>query len=124
MYRPQLNAISTPLQASIHARRGCANAARNQPGPCFRSSQPQTNTALHAIRCSTICSEGTDLSRCQYSGIRPQTTKEAAATQRPAVVSRRFKDMDTVRNKRSAEASDVSRESVEASGSGLGRDCF
>src|SRR5687768_15605247 len=88
MYRPQLNAISTPLQASIQARRGCDNALRSQPGPCFHNSQPHTNTALHAIRCNTICSEGTDLSRCQYNGIRPQATKVAAATQRPAMVSR------------------------------------
>jgi len=89
MYRPQLNAISSPLRASIARSRGCASAARSQPWPSRHSRKAPTNSALQAIRCSTICSDGTAFSRCQYSGITPHSTKVAAAIHVPRIASRR-----------------------------------
>src|SRR3546814_4049839 len=83
MYRPQLNAISVPLSASIHAARGIARVSRSQPRPYFQNSQPATSTVLQTMRCMMICSDGTDLSRCQYSGITPQITNAPTAIHRP-----------------------------------------
>src|SRR3546814_7529371 len=75
MYRPQLNAISVPLSASIHAARGIARVSRTQLRPYFQNSQPATSTVLQTMRCMMICSDGTDLSRCQYSRSEEHTSE-------------------------------------------------
>ena len=74
MYSPQLNAISTPLSASIGAARGRERVSRTQPRPYLKPSQPHTNNALQTTRWAMICMAGTALSTCQYSGINPQAT--------------------------------------------------
>src|SRR3546814_15258700 len=83
MYRPQLNAISLPLSARIHAARGIARVSRSQPRPYFQNSQPATSTVLQTMRCMMIRSDGTDLSRCQYSVITPHLTHAPTTTPTP-----------------------------------------
>ena len=48
-------------------------------------------SALQTMRWATICNDGTALSRCQYSGINPHSTNDAAATHGPL----RWRDLQT-----------------------------
>ncbi len=83
MYRPQLNAIATLLPASMRSARGCAAMLRHQRRPELASSQATTSTVLHTMRWAMICSDGTALSRCQYTGTSPHNTKVEAVINNP-----------------------------------------
>lgn len=83
MYRLQLDPISTPLIPSILAARGCASVARSQPRPERHDSQAVTSSELHTTRCASTCSEESDSSKRQNSGINPSSTNEAIAIHNP-----------------------------------------
>ena len=87
MYRLQFSAISRLDRPSSQNRRGVAHTSVNQPQPRMMPSPPTSSTALQTMRWAMIRNDGTSLSRCQYSGNRPQMTKAKVVAHRPLRVS-------------------------------------